>query len=457
MRHVALAAAAALLLAGCGSEGGTDNTVPGPPPEALSGGVATVFDATGDAFAQPAPTLSAASLGRHEAGDGAFEAFFVTAPAPVNPGLGPLFDANACAACHTGDGRGRPPAAGEVPTGLLIRLGVAGTDAHGGPLPAPGFGPQLQVRAVLGQSPEASLVVQYVETAGVFADGDPYSLRTPDYQVMNPYAALPAGLLTSPRVSPPNFGLGLLEAVPEATILALADESDANGDGISGRPNYVWDQVAGHAALGRFGLKANTPTLLQQAFTAYNQDVGVTTSFLPAENCAGQLPACAAHPPDISDSVVQAVTFYLRTLAVPARRGLDNPVARHGDTVFSQLGCAGCHVTTLRTGGVPGVLELSNQTIHPYTDLLLHDMGPGLADGRPDFLASGSEWRTSPLWGIGLTAAVNGHTNFLHDGRARSLTEAILWHDGEAQHAREAFRALSATERNALLAFLNSL
>lgn len=453
----ALRVAAAMVLIGCGADGGTGSTVPGPPPEAYSGGVATVFDATGGAFAQPAPTLTAASLARHGAGDAGFEAFFVTAPASVNPGLGPLFDANACAACHTSDGRGRPPTPGEVPTGLLMRLGVAGADAHGGPLPAPGFGGQLQVRAVLGQSPEASLVVQYVEQAGVFGDGAGYSLRAPEYQLANPYTDLPAGLLTSPRVSPPNFGLGLLEAVPEATIVGLADESDANGDGISGRPNYVWDQVAGRIAIGRFGLKANTPTLLQQTFMAYNQDIGVTTSFLPAENCEGQLPACAAHAIDIPDSVVQAVTFYLRTLGVPARRRLDDPVARHGDTLFAQVGCAGCHVTTLRTGGVPGVPELSNQAIHPYTDLLLHDMGPGLADGRADFVATGSEWRTSPLWGIGLTAAVNGHTNFLHDGRARNLTEAILWHDGEAHHAREAFRVLPAADRNALLTFLNSL
>ncbi len=457
MRLPACALPLALILSGCGSDGGTGSSVPGPPPEAYSGGVATVFDATGSAFAQPAPTLSVSSLARHDAGDAAFEAVFVTSPAPVNPGLGPLFNANSCAACHTSDGRGRPPATGEVPTGLLMRLGVAGSDAHGGPLPAPAFGGQLQVRAVLGQLPEASLVVQYVENGGTFSDGAGYSLRFPAYQLQNPYTDLPAGLLTSPRVSPPNFGLGLLEAVPEATILALADESDANGDGLSGRPNYVWDAGAGRMALGRLGLKANTATLLQQSFTAYSQDIGITTSFLPTENCEGQLAACAAHGADISDSVVQAVTFYLRTLAVPARRRLDDPVARHGETLFTRIGCAGCHVTTLHTGGVPGVPELSNQTIHPYTDLLLHDLGPGLADGRPDFAASGSEWRTSPLWGIGLTAAVNGHTNFLHDGRARNLTEAILWHDGEAHATREGFRTLPSAERDALLAFLNSL
>jgi CxxC motif-containing protein (DUF1111 family) len=324
-------------------------------------------------------------------------------------------------------------------------------------VPVPGFGGQLQQRAIQGVSPEADLAISYVDSAGVFVDGTPYALRVPQLALLHPYAGLPGGLLTSPRAAPPVFGLGLLEAVPEQEILQLADETDQDGDGISGRPNYVYDMVSRQTMLGRFGLKANTPNLLQQAFVAYNEDIGVTTSYLPAENCEGQIPACATHPPELRDSVVQAVTFYLRTLAVPARRALDDSTARHGEALFAQLRCSACHQPTLQTGGVLGVPELSNQTIHPYTDLLLHDMGPGLADGRPDFLATGSEWRTPPLWGIGLTAAVNGHTTFLHDGRARSLIEAILWHDGEAHGVREAFRALSAADREALIAFLRSL
>jgi CxxC motif-containing protein (DUF1111 family) len=438
-------------------EAPTGNTVPGPSADAFSGGVATVFDATGSAFGHPAPTLSSTSLAHHGAGDAAFEAAFVTAPAPVNPGLGPLFNSSSCAGCHTGDGRGRPPNPGEVAAGFLVRLSLPGITPQGGPVPVPGFGGQLQQRAIQGVSPEADLAISYVDSAGVFVDGTPYALRVPQLALLNPYAGLPGGLLTSPRAAPPVFGLGLLEAVPEQEILQLADETDQDGDGISGRPNYVYDMVSRQTMLGRFGLKANTPNLLQQAFVAYNEDIGVTTSYLPAENCEGQIPACATHPPELRDSVVQAVTFYLRTLAVPARRALDDSTARHGEALFAQLRCSACHQPTLQTGGVLGVPELSNQTIHPYTDLLLHDMGPGLADGRPDFLATGSEWRTPPLWGIGLTAAVNGHTTFLHDGRARSLIEAILWHDGEAHGVREAFRALSAADREALIAFLRSL
>jgi CxxC motif-containing protein (DUF1111 family) len=258
-------------------------------------------------------------------------------------------------------------------------------------------------------------------------------------------------------VAPVNFGLGLLEAVPALEILSHADPADLNRDGISGHANFVFDVPLQRYVIGRFGWKANVGTLLHQGAGAFNGDMGITTSYFPTENCKGEFPGCADHAAEITDSTAAAVAFYTETLGVPARRNLDDPQVRFGEELFEQVGCDGCHLTTLFTGTLPGVPAVSNQRIHPYTDLLVHNMGAGLADNRPDFRANGSEWRTPPLWGIGLVQTVNGHTFFLHDGRARNLTEAVLWHGGEATRARERFKSLSSTARNALIAFLNSL
>jgi CxxC motif-containing protein (DUF1111 family) len=424
---------------------------------ALSGGATTVFDATLAAFSLPAPNLAGLSLARHDAGDVQFEVAFAPAPAAANGGLGPVFDNISCESCHFGDGRGRPPNAGEQIESILFRASVAGRGAHGGPAAVPGFGGQLQLRAVPGSVPEAQVAISYVSTRGAFTDGTPFELRAPRYDVQGVYAPLPAGVLVSPRVAPVVFGLGLLEAVDEDEVRELADPRDRNRDGISGRANVVWNEVRRRYALGRFGWKANTPTLLQQTAGAYNGDMGVTSSIFPAESCEGQVPGCERHAPEVADQAVQDVAFYAQTLGVPARRNLEDAKASAGEQLFSTAGCAGCHMPTLRTGSLRGVPEVSNQVIHPYSDLLLHDMGPGLADDRPDFQASGREWRTPPLWGIGLVQTVNGHTNFLHDGRARSLLEAVLWHGGEAGRAQERVRGFSADERAALVAFLESL
>jgi len=239
--------------------------------------------------------------------------------------------------------------------------------------------------------------------------------------------------------------------------MAREDAGDADHDGISGRANYVWDVRAGAKRLGRFGWKANAPDLLQQSAAAYNNDMGVTTPLFPAETCEGDRPSCASHAPDVDSLTLDEVAFYIRSLAVPARRDWNLTSVKRGEKVFKSVGCAACHLPEMRTGTVAGEPWRSGQTIHPYTDLLLHDMGPGLADGRPDFDAGGSEWRTPPLWGIGLSLVVNGHTFFLHDGRARNLTEAILWHGGEAASSRDAVKALPAADRQALIDFLQSL
>ncbi len=426
---------------------------------ALAGGATTIFSAASQAFELPAPNLVGTRLDKHLAGDAAFGESFVTAPAPVLSGLGPIFNNNACDRCHPKNGRGRPPRDGERMASMFLRVSLPGTDPlTGGPLAVPGMGTQLQHRANFGVLPEGDVVIVETLSGGMFGDGEAFELRRLHFQIENTVQPLPDTVLTSPRVALPVFGRGLLEAIDEDSILGLADEDDADGDGISGRPNWVWNIVRQQTALGRFGWKANNPTLLQQTFTAYNQDMGVTNPFLPRESSFGQVQDDGlADDPEVDLETVGVAAFYVQTLAVPARRNLDDPQVQRGEDLFHEAQCTGCHIPTIRTGVLAGVPEVSNQTIHPYTDLLLHDMGDGLADGRPDFVATGREWRTPPLWGIGLTRRVQGHTFFLHDGRARNLTEAILWHGGEAEAAREAFRLMPVDEREALLSFLESL
>ncbi len=451
----------AFALAGC-LAGNEDTEGPGPvsePPRA--GGALTAFDATGSAFSDPAPGLSETELRRHQDGDALFSATFVTSPSPVQPGLGPLFNDVSCTACHVRDGRGRPPEGGEPMLGMLIRVSGPGTDAHGGPAPVAGFGIQIQTRGVAGQAPEATLDIAYRDSSIALGGGGSATLRIPAYALRDPWTPLPATPLLSPRLAPPLLGMGLLEALDEDSLLARADPEDRDGDGISGRPNRVYDPARGGMALGRFGWKANSAGLMQQTAAAFNQDMGVTTPLFPDENCADERPECAGGPagqgPDLDSAGLAAVAYYLETLAVPARRDWDQPPVARGERLFASAGCAACHIPTQTTGTVPGRPELSGQIIHAYTDLLLHDLGPGLADGRPDFDADGREWRTSPLWGLGLTRLVNGHSCLLHDGRARDPLEAILWHGGEAEKARETVRAMAPADREALLAFLSSL
>ena len=427
----------------------------------LSGGETTVFDASSHAFSIPAPNLSDTALAKHLEGDVEFEAVFVTAPAVVNPGLGPIYNNVSCINCHARDGRGRPPSTDEGLVSLLFRLSLPkAEDTMEGkpPTPVPGFGTQLNNRAIVEAHPEGKVKIEYTEQTLTTADGTRVHLRYPNYTLTETYQPLPENVKVSPRVAPAVFGLGLLEAIPENAILAYADEADVDGDGISGKPNYVWDVVAKRYTLGRFGWKANQPTLLQQVAAAYNDDMGITTSLFSTENSAGQSQLTEhSVTPEVSDEILEVVTFYVQTLAVPARRNVDDPQVKQGEILFAEARCASCHVPTLRTGVLAGVPSVSNQTIQPYTDMLLHDMGPDLADNRSDFRASGREWRTPPLWGIGLVKRVNGHTNFLHDGRARDLMEAILWHGGEAEASRRAVEQMSKAERDALIAFLESL
>ena len=464
------------------------------------GGDNTVYDSSEGAFEHPLPLLNADELERFEQGDDLFATEFTP-----QTGLGPIFNATSCEGCHAADGRGRPPSfTGETSTGLLIRLALDRPSRDGSIEPDPVYGGQFQDVGTGRTRQEGTLSITYRELHGTYADGTAYTLYAPNYQLADlQYGRLRPEITFSPRLAGQMIGLGLLEAVPETDLLTLTDPDDRNGDGISGRANYVWDTTENRYAIGRFGWKANQPSLLQQTAAAFNGDIGITSSFADQQPCTDRERQCddalrnpprndpqrnappppqnplslgallppprnesAQHKPadtlasptfEISDDTVQTVAFYSGSLAVPAQRNADDPQVMRGQAIFAQAACTSCHVSELHTGSQPTVAALSNQTIHPYTDLLLHDMGAGLADGQVNYRASGSEWRTAPLWGIGLLETVNGYAYYLHDGRARTLEEAILWHGGEASASQQAFVNLSAADRDALIAFLKSL
>ena len=432
-----------------------------PPPDALAGGATTVFETGRDAFSFPAANLREEHRAAFFVGNSYFNENWVAAPASVQTrdGLGPLFNVRSCSGCHFKDGRSGPPDDGGAMRTMLLRISVPGRGPHDAPRAHPVYGDQIQSSAISGVPPEAEVIVSFTPVSGTLADGTPFSLRRPRYALRKlGYGAVGARLLMSPRVAPAMIGLGLLEAVPVATLEALADADDRDHDGISGRLNLVWDAIAARTAPGRFGWKAEQPSVLQQAAAAFAGDMGITSALSPEDNHTSAQRACAAKPtgghPEIADELLAKVALYARTLAVPARRRV---AAAGGAALFAGAGCAACHRPELRTGAVVDLPELADQLIHPYTDLLLHDMGPDLGDGRPAFGASGNEWRTPPLWGLGLVPAVNGHSFYLHDGRARGLEEAILWHDGEGRAARDAYARLSRSERAELLAFVSSL
>ena len=437
------------------------------PGEELAGGGTTVFDAGAGAFSRSARNISDEHHASFFVGNSFFNKNWVTAPASTTArdGLGPTFNARSCSGCHFRDGRGRPPLSADEPMlSMLVRLSVPGEGPHGGPAPEPRYGGQLQPLGVAEVPGEGQAIIEWVELPGTYADGEPYSLRRPSYSFVElAFGELAEDLLFSPRVAPHMVGLGLLEAIPEASLLALADPDDTNEDGISGRPNYAWDPVTEDLGLGRFGWKAGQVGLRQQNAGAFAGDIGITSSLHPLEDCPPPQAACAAQPDggeggvELGDERLDQVTLYTRLLAVPARREVDDPEVLAGRELFVEIGCASCHVPRFETGEVPELPELSRQVIWPYTDLLLHDMGDGLADDRPEFEASGEEWRTPPLWAIGLFDPVSGHSLYLHDGRARGLDEAILWHGGEAEAARDEFIDLPGDQRTALLRFVGSL
>ena len=498
--------------------------------ERLPGGSATNrrrFDR--DAFSQPSANISFEARAEFAIGNALFRRLWVSAPSSTRSadGLGPLYNARACQRCHLKDGRGHPPENAQDSTvSMLLRLSVPPrTDAEHARLasgreaviPEPTYGTQLQDVAAPGHAAEGRIRITRVPREVALAGGATATLEAPRYAIVDPgYGPLDPRIMTSPRVAPPMIGLGLLEAIAESDVTARADPGDADGDGISGRARRVWSPSNGRMMLGRFGWKAGAATIVDQSAAAMSGDIGVSNPLAPAPwgECTERQRACrdaphGADPGSGADSgadpagtesdsgaglagtepgsgadefeapavVMDAIVFYSRNLAVPARRAVDDPKVLAGKALFYRSGCTGCHTPKHATRADWPIEPLAGQLIWPYTDLLVHDMGEGLADGRPEGHvgghveggagsdteggagggASGREWRTAPLWGIGLTEVVNGHTRFLHDGRARDLTEAILWHGGEAQASRETFRAMPKAERDALLAFLKSL
>lgn len=419
---------------------------------AKAGGETTIYTMTNIAYRTPAPNLSAADLQAHNVGDTQFEQVFVTAPASLNPGLGPVYNNSSCIRCHPSDGRGRVPADINSFSSFFYRISLPGTGINNAPVEVPGFGIQAQNHAISGFQKEMDFKVVWTEISETLADGTIIKLRKPVYSIENPYTTLPGNVLISPRIAPPVFGMGLLEAIPESDILARTDPNDSNGDGIRGIANYVWNPFTQKTELGRFGWKANTSTIMIQVAAAYHEDMGITSYVFPYDSPNDGL----SDDPEISNNILDKVILYCQTLAVPAARNVGNPQVENGYGIFNRINCSSCHVPKQRTG-YSSISVLSNQTFYPFTDMLLHDMGEGLSDGRPDFLANGRQWKTRPLWGIGLQQIVNSHTEFLHDGRARNITEAILWHGGEAQSSRNAFKSLSTNDREDLLKFLNSL
>ena len=433
-----------------------------------------------DAFSHSSANISFEEEGTFKLGNGIFKKVWVSSPSSTqaSDGLGPFFNSRACQNCHLKDGRGHPPEGADASASMFLRLAraaeteeekaaVARHDALN--FPDPVYGGQLQDLAVPGLAAEGRMKIDYTELPVTLGDGSTVSLRKPSYSVdALGFGPLAATTTLSPRVTPQMIGLGLVEQIHPADILAKADPDDRDGDGISGKPSLVHDKKGGELTLGRFGWKAQTPSIRQQAADAFAGDMGISTPDVPKHwgDCTeGQAP-CLAMPNGVQerlgaveapDPVMDLVTFYAQNLAVPARRDIDRPAVLRGKQLFYESGCASCHTPKFVTRRDAPNKAQSFQLIWPNSDFLLHDMGEGLADGQQVGEASGREWRTAPLWGIGLTSRVNGHTLFLHDGRARNFSEAILWHGGEAQKSRDAFAALSREDREALVKFLESL
>lgn len=457
--------------------------------EANGGGGTTVRARdTADAFSLVSANASFERELQFTLGNGFFTKMWVSSPSStlVSDGLGPLFNARSCQSCHIKDGRGHPPEnAADNNVSIFLRVSVPVDGANDmseierylhsldpdtqRTAPDPTYGGQMQDAAILGHVAEYDFEVQYQEIPVELSGGETASLRAPSYTAANlGYGPLGDGAMLSPRVTQQMIGLGLLEAIPAADILAQEDPDDADGDGNSGRAQFVWSEEANAIMLGRFGHKAGKPSVREQSAAAFSGDIGISTPIFPAAfgDCTALQANCRAAPDgttgsddatEIGTDGLELVTFYARNLAVPERRNVADPQVLRGKEMFYKSGCTSCHTPKYVTDRLVDQPEQSFQLIWPHTDLLLHDMGEGLADHRPEGRANGYEWRTPPLWGIGMTKTVSGHTYFLHDGRARSLLEAVLWHGGEAQASRDSVVDMPPPDRAALIAYLESL
>lgn len=454
------------------------------PPSARPGGDTSWPDPKGrNVFTHYSANMTFEKRLDFKLGEALFQRLWVTAPTRTKTadGLGPLFNSRACNGCHIRNGRGHPAdenAPDEGATSMLLRLSIPPQtadqlrdhlDGKIATLPDPVYGGQFQDFSVPGIAAEGRVNVHYETIDIALAGGETVTLRKPEYQMTDlAYGPLHPDVMVSPRLAPPMIGLGLLEAIPEETLLAAADPQDADGDGISGRVNHVWDIAKGQLAIGRFGWKAGMPSLDQQNQNAFQFDIGLSTPLYPngSGDCTETQTACLNAPngndPEFENleahtQITDLVLYYTRNIAPPARPDADAPDVIAGQKIFETIGCASCHTPRYQLPERNDMMEQSGQVIWPYSDLLLHDMGDGLADHRPEAQASGREWRTPPLWGIGRAKQIDPRAQFLHDGRARSILEAVLWHGGEAEAARNAVTMLPPSERRELLAFLKSL
>ncbi len=450
------------------------------PFEAMQGGAATVRKARdANALSHPSANLSFEDQQTFLVGNGLFRKEWVSAPSSTqaSDGLGPLFNAGACQSCHIKDGRGHAPvSADDGAVSLLVRVSLPPDEEQWKAIeaglmvavPEPTYGLQIQDFAVAGLNAEGKVEIDYEDLPVTLAGGEVVTLRKPALSISNPgFGPMDARAQLSARIAPAMGGMGLLEAIHPADILANADPEDADGDGISGRVNMVGDGKGG-LTIGRFGWKAIMPTVEDQTAHAFAGDMGLSTPVLPshwgdcseAEAPCRDMPHGAQErlgPEEVPRDLLDFVVFYSKNLALPARTESDDDTVLRGKQASYEAGCASCHVPKFVTSRDADHEAHRFQLIWPYTDLLLHDMGEGLADGRSEGIASGTEWRTPPLWGIGTAATISAEAGYLHDGRARTLEEAILWHGGEAQAARDAYAGMESETRAALIAFLESL
>ncbi|MEM6989938.1 MAG: di-heme oxidoredictase family protein [Myxococcota bacterium] len=444
------------------------------------GGETTVALGPHPSMMLPAANLDDASKSRFYAGKALANQPWVRAPTltDARDGLGPLYNARSCLACHVDGGRG-PGLAGDGPLfASLVRLSQPGRGAHGGPVPDPVYGTQLQPQSTSlshqlgkdvdgdrGPPPEGTASIVWSSVPFAYPDGETATLRSPELRITDlGYGPIEAGTRTAIRHPPALAGMGLLELVEDADLERRVDPEDRDGDGISGRRNRVWDPEQQRERAGRFGLKANQPSVRVQVAAAFRGDIGITSPVHPSQPCTERQPRCASQPTgndasghELPDDLLELVVFFNMSIGVVQRRKPAHPAVVRGGELFSQIACSGCHTPHYVTGSDPAYPHLSQQDIWPYTDLLLHDMGAELADGREDYLATGTEWRTPPLWGAGLARAMHKDVGLLHDGRARTVEEAILWHAGEATTSRTRFVELPAGDRRALIAFVRSL
>ena len=439
-----------------------------------SGGLMSSSQSGELSFTLPYEGLSAKLGKRFIKGHEQFDEIWVLAPAPGVWGLGPTFNEANCEGCHPKNSRAQPAKDGaEIEKGNVIKLGHRG--AKGEVVPShPWYGDQLQNRAAENRVPiEGNAQVTFEYSQFTYPDNTSVTLKRPIIRVKNlNFGDLDESTVVSMRIAPQVIGLGLLEWVSEQNLLEIAERQKK--EGLSGRPNYVIDLETERAVIGRFGWKAAQPNLKQQTAVAFHSDIGATTFFFPEKNCPQIQVGCRELPsaakcggqggctgnnfrPEVLPSRLKNITTYLQALNIPERRIEDPEETLAGEILFRDSGCASCHVPTLVTGEITILKELNNMSFHPYTDLLIHDMGEQLSDHRPEGSATGQEWRTPPLWGIGLVNTISGSLGLLHDGRAASIEEAILWHGGEALSSRQKFVDLAKPERERVIKFINSL